>query len=507
MFPRASRGVPWRTGGLSGLICALALILGACAGPRPAVQVALRANREQRRPDGEPFTPATQSLLRGAHWLEQARTLTLDGASLITLRGADGHRLLLRNLPLESLVPRLHYVPRSPPDAFDALNLRLAEYSRNGQNVPWAEPDDALAHFEAPHLTSEAPYSLRGDYDFAPEARTRPLRVGVVNNCLHPGLWETYALDRVGEIYHAWFRLPADWYGRLVAETNGLEPRFVESALAWSEAEARLDLERLRRALGAARAVRASRVGDDDPVGFSTQDSRQKLGQGFATVGTPGAERAPTLRSELSSESLALARFVPPGIYSRDERQRFELAFLRDVGAAELRLVAPLTRYDWRRPAHPRAHEDAPHLELALALGAGHSLVLGNLPVPLLVPQEDFVIHGFGVGVLPADSPAERTRLLLDEGPAPSFAYLVATRAGVPHALNSHLSGLEQVFVRARPEARDPHLEITLSSYERIVDLVRYRVELPPDLAALLRAAAEAYVSPAYFTYRDDNLR
>ncbi len=497
-----------RVGPSSALLLAAALVAGGCS--RMLARVPLQPNQEQLRDDGEPFTPATQSLLRGSHWLEQAQTLEVrrDGAlGTFTFSGRDGRELRVTRLPLETLVPRLHYAPRTPPDAFDALNLRLAEYSRNGQNVPWAEADDELAHFEAPQLDSETPYTLRADYDFAPDARLRPLRVGLVNNCLEPGLWESYAVDRAGELYHAWFRLPLPVYLDLVREVNGLAPAFVESALRWSDERAPLDLGRLRQVRQAPREVPAALLGDDEPVGYSTQDSRQKLGQGFVTVGAPGAERAPLERADLTRAPLGLVRFVAPGIYARDERQRFDVSFLRELRGAVVSRVAPLTHYAWRRSGRPRAHDGSTHLELRLRLGAGRSLVLGNLPLALLVPQEDFVIHGFGVGVLPADSPAERTRLLLDEGPAPSFAYVVEERDGREWALNSHALGVEQVFVRARPEARDPHLELTLSSYERIVDLVRYRVLLPPDLADEARAAAAAYVSPAYFSYRDDNLR
>ena len=46
-----------------------------------------------------------------------------------------------------------------------------------------------------------------------------------------------------------------------------------------------------------------------------------------------------------------------------------------------------------------------------------------------------------------------------------------------------------------------------MTSYERIVDIVKYRVDIPDGLHEELTQRAMRYVSPLYRTYRDDNLR
>ena len=73
--------------------------------------------------------------------------------------------------------------------------------------------------------------------------------------------------------------------------------------------------------------------------------------------------------------------------------------------------------------------------------------------------------------------------------------------------LNSHDYGIEQIFIRTHIDDIDPWREITITSYERIVDIVKYRVPIPEPLRAELKACAMEYVSPLYRTYRDDNLR
>ena len=40
-----------------------------------------------------------------------------------------------------------------------------------------------------------------------------------------------------------------------------------------------------------------------------------------------------------------------------------------------------------------------------------------------------------------------------------------------------------------------------------MVDLVRYRVDIPAELTDELQTCAMQYISPLYRTYRDDNLR
>ena len=39
------------------------------------------------------------------------------------------------------ILPRLFYEPAAPPDAFDAYNLMMAEFSRNSVSVPFGAPE------------------------------------------------------------------------------------------------------------------------------------------------------------------------------------------------------------------------------------------------------------------------------------------------------------------------------------------------------------------------------
>ncbi len=458
------------------------------------VVVDARANLEARKANGERLTPGKQSPARGRHGLESVKRveLTADGALLGRARLLDvGGRELLRlvNLPLDTLVPRLRY--RSPRlDAFDSFNLMLAEYSRNGQSMPWGPAGDDTTHFESEAFTSTG-------------ANARPARIALVNNCLTPGLWELSAKDQTGEIWHAWLDLPRDRYFELAARANGITPAEARDALNWRTQPVVLDLSRLRRSLGDEELMTVSAVSLEQPVSASTPESRAKLDHGFAEVLRPGGASQPSLLGDLTAFPARFVSFVPPGLYSASERRTFDVRWLRDVRGASSRRVAPLTSYTPRGSAAPE-RPGAEHVELRLHFGVGRSLVLGNLPLSQLVEQEDFGIHGFGVGVLAPDTPVARTHLLTTQGPAPSFAYLTEERAGREHALNSHEAGLEQIFVRARPFGARPHWQITLTSYERITDLARYEVAMPPSLVEEARAASRGYAAPAYLTYRDD---
>lgn len=464
---------------------------------------------EDRTPEGDLYTPGTQSFLRGRHWLETVRSVDLSVArgrlGTFTLAGAEGHSLAVDRLPLEYLMARLHYTPADPPDDFDAYNLMMAEYSRNGLSVPIGEPGDTMAHFES-DLDARVPWTLAGDYQFVPNPDFRPFRVSVINNCLTPGLWEFSATDRAGEVYHSWFTLPPEVYHRLVAETNGVPEDFAARAVEWNPAPRRLDLERLRRVERKIGRMPITLMGGADVAGFSSQDSRQKLGKGFVKVQKDGEYVRPATLAEVSTYPVEMTQFVPPGKYSLAERKHFDFTFLARPRGVDVAVVEPLTHFDWRRAEQPIAHAGKTHLELTLDFGT-ERMVIGNLPLPLLVEQEEYAIYGFGVGILAAEDLAERRRFLVEEGPAPSYAYLVTDLEGRPHAINSHDRGLEQIFIRTRPFGAAPHWEIVLTSYERIADLVKYRVDIPAELVAPLRAASSVYVSPLYYTYRDDNVR
>ncbi len=487
----------------------LALVLS-CARPEPLGRVVLSSTMEDRLPDGSLYTADTQSLLRGSHWLENVSEveLTLERGEIGSLRLAaadEGRELVVANLPLGVLVPRLHYRAASPPDEFDAFNLMMAEYSRNGLSVPNGHRGDRIAHFRS-DLDLDTPWFLEADYQFVPNPNYRPLRVTVVNNCLDPGLWELAASDRAGEIYHGWFSFPLPAYRRLVARVNGVEEAFVEGALRWRPENVVLDLARLRERSGPAWAVAPRPADRDGGRGFSSQESRRKLARGFVRAGGGAGSAVPRSLAELTAGAVTMTAFVRPGKYALDERREFDLTFLGRPLAAEVAVVRPLTHYRWLDADRPPDRAGETHLELEINFG-DRRIVAGNLPMSLLVQQEDFVIHGFGVGILPASDLAEKRRFLIERGPAPSYAFLVEEHDGARHAINSHDTGIEQLFIRTRPFGAEPHWEITLSSYERIVDLARYVVPIPAELREAARASSREYVSPLYFSYRDDNVR
>lgn len=484
------------------LALSLPLLLGvACDQPRSIAVVPLALDQEDRNEDGSLYTPNTQTFMRGHHWLDKVPQIELfaDRAERGRLvMEADGEHLSVENIALDQLVPRLHYPPASPPDEFDAMNLLLAEYSRNGLTFANGSPGDTGPHFET-SLTHEIPWTLTGPYQFKPDGLVRPLRISVINNCLNPGLWELSANDRAGEIYHSWFNFPADAYTSLVARVNGLEPEFVASALQWRTEAVAAHLERLRTVKTELGETPVS-LAPDGPIGFSSQGSRRKIGKRFAQVGTTEL-RTPTSRMELVTEPVHLVNFVPPGKYALNDRRVFDLRFLGTPQRATVREVTPLTRYRWLEQAEPGASRS---VEIEIDLGTVR-LVIGNLPLALLVPEEDYVMNGFGVGVLEDGTPAERRSMLLDQSPAPSFAYLLD--ADGAQIFNSHERGVEQIFIRSHAHEPTPYWEITVTSFERVIDLVRYRVEIPAPLRDVAREAADQYISPIYFTYTDDNIR
>lgn len=468
-------------------------------------RVAVHPNLEDMRPDGSRYTPGTQSFLRGDHSLDQVV------AAHVELDSTDRGEVKLEHpktefrvvgMPFDQLVPRLHYRPSAEPDAFDALNLLLAEYSRNGMSVPAGRAGDAMAHFET-DLSEERPYHLEGDYKFIANPEFRPVRFAVINNCLAPGLWELSARDRSGEIYHSWMKLPERVYHELVARTNGLPLAFVREAVKWRTDEVAIDLDRLRtdaREIGQV----AARLHDAGGSGYSSQDSRRKLSKGYALIERDGEKALPKSLADLTKNPVYLSSFIEPGKYSIEERRKFDFAFLRALRGVRVLRTTATTDYDWRRTGAPVKRPGC--VEFHLDLGEWE-IVLGNLPIELLVPQEDFGISGFGVGVLPSSDLAERRKFLIEKGPPPSFAYLVRKKGGKRIAVNSHDYGLEQVFVRTHIQADEPWWEVTFTSYERIVDIVKYRVEVPAALTEELKAAAANYTAPLYRTYRDDNLR
>jgi hypothetical protein len=330
--------------------------------------------------------------------------------------------------------------------------------------------------------------------------------MGLTNNCLTPGLWEINAVDSVGEMYHAWFNLPEHPYLSLVRQLNRIE--LADADLAKSLAYAKelghvpLELDRLRTP-GTSYGRFPLTLNADKPIAsYSTQDSRRKVQRKFYRIERNGVEIQPTKLGELQpGDVFQFVSFIAPGIYSK--KTPHTVAFEPIWSEVELREVTPKTRY-----AHAEPHASAlGALELTLRSGDGkRALVIGNVPIDLLVEQEDYDIPGFGVGVLRASEPIEKRYLFLKDGPAPVFAYSAFVRDGKLEMANNHEQGLEQIYLRPYRRGNDVILRITLVAYERIVDLLEVEVKLPEALAQKVLKASALYERPLWRSFSDSNL-
>ncbi len=462
---------------------------------------------ELKNKKGNLYTPSTQSLLRTHSWLESVKNIQIlidnkDYAEIEFLSD-DSTFLKIKNLEIDYLVPRLHYEPVSPPDDFDAFNLMLSEFSRNSISMPQGSPGDAMTHYQT-NLNKTVPWKLSGDFQFVPEPRYKPLRVSVINNCLKSGLWELNAIDRSGEIYHSWFSFPEEEYYPLVARTNQVDDAFVRKALNWKEEKVRLDLSRLRD-----RKKELDKVNievKNEEVSFSSQGSRRKLSGQYVRYKKDDVLFDPKQLNDLTENPVFMSTFIEPGIYSYNNLSEFNFSFLKNPLSTEIYNVIPKTKYDWVKKKEITIQEEEMYLEFIINLPENEKIVLGNLPLHLLVQQEDFVLNGFGVGILNASGFAERRKFLIQTGPNPSFAYLMKEENGSLYGMNSHDRGIEQIFIRSHPFAQKPYWEVTITSYERIADLVKYKILMPASVIELQKKHSKNYITPLYFSYRDDNI-
>ena len=198
-----------------------------------------------------------------------------------------------------------------------------------------------------------------------------------------------------------------------------------------------------------------------------------------------------------------MSAFIEPGIYSYTQRNKFDYSFLAEPVSASVQFVEPKTSYSFNSPGSRSATDQ--YIEMNIDLGRNERMIVGNLPLSLLVKQEDFILQGFGVGIFEPAGLAERRKLLVQGGPHPSYAYLAEQNGKDLVALNTHRKGIEQIFIRSHPDDATPYWEVTITSYERIADLIRYKVTMPKALWEKQRLASQSYIPPVYFTYRDDN--
>ncbi len=495
----------------------LAAFLVSCNAPAPPVEtVALTADREERQQDGSALTPGTQSMNRYhsvIQGFDQIDVIPQDGYRTLgfQLHGKESGRLYVEQLATRFLTPLVPYRPPAGSlDEFDLANLFLGEFARSGVELSYQTGNSEVGYFRGSDELFDGEdaeeYFLVGGA-ISPNPRVRPKRFSVVNNCLAAGLWEVSAGDSVGEIFHGWFNLPEAVYFAMIRQVNGVSAsdETLRSALTYRPdlSNVRLDLARLRDVGAPLLTADARPAADKTMAGYSSQDSRRKVQRGYYEVRRGEAKLAATRLDELQpGDRFALRAFVPPGIYSLNERKAVD--FDPAWSAVEIRAVEPKTRY----PGQEALGSDRlGHVEIWLfSLDRQRALVLGNLPVALLVVQEDLALPAFGVGVNEPSEPIERRLLRYRSGPAPTFAYLAERRGEEWWLVNNHEVGWEQVFLRPFERDGSLFLRLTVVSYERIVDLLELEVPLSGELAERIREASRDYRPPLYRTYRDDNV-
>lgn len=507
-----------RVAPLGALVAALAVAgapLGGCRRERHVrmQRVALALDLEQRLAD-QPLSSSTQSVNRYRSALQRFDAVDVDfdaRTERLSLRfdekGAPTRLLTLDNVDARFVVPLLPYRHGRALSPFDALNLMLAEYSRTAVELPLSDGNSEYGYAAARGLFNDDEEYRFEAGKVQPNPGARPKRIALVNNCLFPGLWELSASDSVGEMWHAWLTLPKHDYFELVRAVDAIDAGDDELAavLGYRKTIPRvpIDFARLRdlvRELGTyPLAVDGSR-----PLGsYSTQDSRRKVQRKFYRVERAGKTIAATTFGELQPGDLfRFFSFVPPGIYT-DKTLR-TVAYEPIWTTATLREVTPRTRYG-KDPSPHRYGAGA--LELTLRSGDGkRAVVVGNVPVDLLVFQEDYDVPGFGVGVLRASEPIEKRHLFLRDGPAPVYAYAADVEGDTLYVANNHELGLEQVYLRPVRRGGDVVLRVTLVAYERIIDIVEVELKLPDELARRAIDASAHYQRPLWRSFSDSNL-
>lgn len=478
--------------------------------------VALKLDKEETDKNGQVYNPSTQSLNRYASSLRELDRLldielSEDGRHVSFEIGSKekAERLFARNIDIRFLVPLLPYKPAAPLDDFDRANLMLGEYARNGINLSYQDSNSLFGYFNASGNLFE---ENAEDYTYAngllkPNARAKPRRFSVTNNCLKPGLWEFAAKDTVGEMYHSWFKMPKDVYYTMIRKASGIEISSgdLSDALSYTKdlSEVALRLERLRKP-GKILVDSAPAIVLNKKVGsYSSQDSRRKVQKGYFYVERDGKRVAPRDFSQMrQGDVFKVRKFVSPGVYSDSTFEAFP--YNPNWSKAVIREVEPLTRYPGGRVA------DDPYGYIEIALyerGEKRGVVVGNIPVSLLVEQQDYQIPAFGIGVLQPSTNIERRYLRLKEGPVPHYAYQITKNGeGNWALLNNHEYGLEQVYLRPFLKDDGVALRIILVSYERIVDLIELEVKLDAELAEKIKSASENYKPPLFRVYEDANI-
>jgi hypothetical protein len=491
----------------------------------PVENIPLRPNMEHRDVRGGPINPSTQSVNRYASALEElTRIPRIDLAPKGTrfslqIASEDGSKAVsLENLDAYEMVPVLPYaIAKGGPDAFDKANLMLSEFGRNGLALSYQAKNTTLPYFNDQSrpffaVGESEDYAVDKNGAILPRQFARPKRFSLINNCLKAGLWELSASDAVGEMYHAWFDMPKPVYAEMIRRANGIDLPDGEilSMLKYRRdiSGVAADLGRLRTDgptmfHGKAKVVAGKQVG-----GYSTQESRQKsqnkyfeVTRGFSLLGSSNAVDVKTFADLEVGDLFSTRKFVNPGIYSGDEKKTIPFdPFWEDV---EITSVTPRTKFRDGKPADA-ADE---FVEISVyTKDRQRRIVAGNIPLALLVEQEDYLVPSFGVGVNPPLEFAERRHLRLKDGPVPHYAYQLVQREGQWRLENNHEGGIEQLALRVFTKGERTFLRVTFVAYERILDLLEMEVEVTGPLAEKLRAHSAAYKPPLFRVYEDVNI-
>ena len=475
------------------------------------VEVELSVDREKNLAPGRALNSGTQSINRYHSILRTPDKARFEhdperGLLDITLLEKGQPKLNIQQLETQFLVPLLPYAHGGQIDAFDRANLLLAEFARNGIQISYQEQNEAYGFFHA----NQDFFNEEGEYRYVnqriePNPGVRPVRMSVVNNCLHPGLWELNATDAVGEMYHSWLQLPTDFYFELMRSQNeiGTSVEELTSFFAKDQMEGiRAELSRLRQRGDLLLRSEATVVGEKEIGGYSSQDSRRKVQRGFYRIYRDTILDTPERFSELVADhTFKLHAFVPPGIY--DHTSSFDIPYRPEWGRVEIYEVEPLTSYGYPKTKW----QEQGSLEIVLHSEDGQrALVAGNIPVSLLVMGADYSIPAFGAGVLSSSELIERRYLRVREGPLPHYAYLLQKDGTDFTLINNHKVGYEQIFLRPFRRGDELLLRLTVVSYERIVDLLEFEIPITGPLRDRLLRAEQQYQPPAYEVYSDSNL-
>ena len=478
--------------------------------------VALKLDEEETDKNGQVFNPSTQSLNRYASSLREldrllAVELSEDGRHVSFEIGSKkkAERLFARNIDIRFLVPLLPYKTAAPLDDFDRANLMLGEYARNGINLSYQDSNSLFGYFNASGDLFE---DNAEDYTYTngllkPNARAKPRRFSVTNNCLKPGLWEFAAKDTVGEMYHSWFKMPQNIYFSMIRNASGIDiaDGDLSDALSYNKdlSDVPLRLERLREAGKVLLDTQPAIMLDKKVGAYSSQDSRRKVQKGYFFVERDGKRIQPGDFTQMrQGDMFKVRKFVAPGVYSESKFEAFP--YNPNWARLVIREVQPLTRY----PGGREADDPFGYIEIALyERGEKRGVVVGNIPLSLLVEQEDYQLPAFGIGVLQPSTNIERRYLRLKEGPVPHYAYQITKNdEGNWALLNNHEYGLEQVYLRPFRKDGGVALRIILVSYERIVDLIELEVKLEAELAEKIKSASDNYKPPLFRVYEDANI-